>query len=187
MDINFVPAELRPRRPSKAPYLFAVMAYVFAILFFGTKIGMVKKIRQETSSDKKLLSTLNSNLSRYADANARLESTTSEAIDLMKKIENYKDIKKKKLPFAVILKETGNLTPEGLWFEELSIDYPSEKFNLIGFGTEPVEEKAFKFTYNLGESKTLKRFFNEMKLISCNPAPEREGLGIFVIEMVLRK
>lgn len=187
MEINFIPVESRPKRPSRAPYLAAAMLYIFATLFFGTKVGMIKKTNQELESDKKLLATLNTNLSRYVGANTKLENMTSEANYLMKKIGVLKDIKKNKIPFELILREIGNLTPEGVWFEEFSIESPSEELHLVGFGTQPAEEKAFKFVYNLEGSETLKRFFNEIKLVSCNPAPGRKNQRILVITMVFRK
>ncbi len=186
MNINFVPVELRPKRPSKAPYLFVAMAYVFALLFMGAKVGVVRRIGKEVKSDQKLLATLSSNLSTYAGADQRLEKITSEINELGKKMESIKGISRK-TRFGVILHEVGNLIPEGLWFEELSIDHSSDELRLIGFGFEPAEEKAVKFAYSLEGSEILKKFFSEAKLVSSSPVPEREGQGSFDIEMVFRK
>ncbi len=187
MDINLIPAEMRPKRPSRAPYLFAAMVYIFAALFFGTKVGVIKRLNREANSDRKLLATLNSNLGKYAGANARLESMVGDANGLMQKVENFKSVKNGMIPLGDILSEIGNLVPEGLWFEEFSISYPSEKVHLKGFGIEPVEDKVFGFAYALKNSENLKKFFSDVQLESCTPVSGRKTLRVFDIVMVYKR
>ena len=186
MDINLIPAEMRPRRPSRAPYLFASMVYVFTALFFGTKVGVVARFHRVADSDRKLLATLNSNLGRYAGANAKLESMVGNASDLMEKVENFKSVKKEIIPLGAILCEIGNLVCEGIWFEEFSISYPSEEVHLKGFGIEPVEDKVFGFVYGMKNNENLKRFFSDVKLVSCIPVSGKENLKTFDIVMIFK-
>ncbi len=187
MDMNLMPVEMLPKRPNKAPYLFVAMMYIFAILFLGTKLPAVKKLHAGIESDKKLLTTLNSNLSKYASAAAELEKVTQEANKLMNKVDAFKNVKNKMIPLGNIVKIVGNLIPEGLWFETLSISYPAEEVHVKGFGKEAVQKKALEFVYSMESDRVLKEFFSKAELVSCTQVTGKKELKAFDIAMVFKK
>lgn len=187
MDMNLMPGEMQPKRASRGPYLFVAMMYVFAILFLGTKLPAVKKLNAGIKSDKKLLVTLNSNFSKYAGAAAELEKVTQEANNLIGKVDNFRNIKKKIIPLADIIKRIGNLIPEGLWFEALSLSYPAEEIHVKGFGKEAVQKRALEFVYSMESDENLKEFFSKAELVSCTQVPGRKELKAFDIAMVFKK
>ncbi len=184
MRVNYIPLKARPKRPSKAPYLLAVMVYVFAMFFLGAKIGKVMQFKREAKGKRDFLSVLTSNLGKNVPALAKLENMTAEGNNLIRRGSILQDLNTANIDWAGVLYEFSRAVPEGLWFEELELNSASAVTRLTGFGVGgETEAKALELVTNLQNAPFFSQTFRGIGIISCKPVEEGKKKRSFELVM----
>lgn len=143
---------------------------------------MVNQFNSEAASDRELASTLNSNLAIYRDSRDELDRVKRKANELIALKRVFRGVHAGRVPIGRIAGEVIAVTPEGLFYEELEISYPSDKFLLQGFG-EDVREKATVLRFSLEDNSVIRGFFKRVSAVSRGKHPDSDDLETFEIKL----
>lgn len=188
MEINFIPLKLRPKRASRIPYLIVALAYIFALLFLGTKCVTVARQKGRIENKKQLIASLRGNLSMHANALDELKAVISQGMKLVKRGDHLRRIKQSHISWTGILLEIDRIAPAKLYFEELDFDSSAPEVRLIGFYRGGLADTdMLEFVSALQESAHLKEIFSEIKLASSALAEGKKDTKRGEIVMSFKK
>ncbi len=183
-SMNFIPVELRPKRPSSIPYLAVALVYVSALLFFGSRVPVVKRMKANEKEKASYLISLKETMEKYGSASAELENTLDRGMVVLNRRKALRGISESSMHWGSVLCAIGAVKPEELWFEELILNATSEEARVVGFGSgDNVQETVLAFVSELERSPAFKSMFSDIKPDACEPVEGMPNRERFVIVM----
>ncbi|MFO7897812.1 MAG: hypothetical protein R6V58_02000 [Planctomycetota bacterium] len=175
MQVNLIPPEMRPARPSPVPYMPLLGLIAISAIWLVTQLATAGVARRDCKKHRNEYQQLSTELGQYRELPGRIAHAEAERDELQHRAAAATAITHTGFSSTPLLQVVAESLPANLRLTALTVDYPRRQATILGYGSEEKTDlEVATFLRALNANRYIRRTFAGAELDYCNSRARNE-------------